>query len=245
MRNSLRAITAVAGVAIVLLWTTVGGADQRVVFRWGRSMRIATHELDLQAGRLVLTLPQGGSVTIPLSIVRRVIGPNGEVLFDLDLGAVRRDPDEPPDAVPWIPAGGWSGTEVWDRWENTPKWEYRWTDEDSASALIPAPPEAATEVELRLLPISYAIRVLGGIGEPETQTVAVALDGHPLGTIRLSHDGWKTYRLPLPPGPSRDTAVLSLQTGYRARPHAFTEGTSSDRRILGVALDYVRYCPCP
>jgi len=244
-RPSGALLRTVAALGIVLLSATVCEAGQRVVFEWGRSMRIASHELDLEEQRLVLNLLDGGSVAVPLSIVRRVVGADADVLLDLNLDALTPDPHEPIGTVAWLPADGWSGSERCDEWEGTPQWEFRWTDQDSARALLPPAPASATRIEFRLLSISYAIRVLGGVADPSTQLVNVALNGRSLGTLELSHDGWNTYSLPLPARVSSGAVVLRLETDYRAQPSTFTQGRRQDRRHLGVALDFVRYRPGP
>lgn len=232
---ALVVVAAAAAAVLALLVVESAAAQQRVVFRWGRSMQISSYELDLEERQLVLILPAGGTVTVPLSIVRHVLGAEEEVVLDLDLDAASPDPEEPEGTSPWMAAAGWSGSERWDEWENAPKWEFRWTDEDSASALVPPPPDDATQIELRLLSIAYAVRILGGVAEPETQVLSVALGETPLGMIELGDEGWETYRLPLPADRPVGPVLLRLQTGYRARP---------GKRILGVALDYVRYCRC-
>jgi hypothetical protein len=229
-----------------------------VVFRWGRAMRIASHELDLENGGVRLILMGGSSMWVPISIVSQVRQPDGKILLNLDLDTLARDPAEPVDTSSWLAARGWSGEERWDEWVNDPQWRYRWTDQDVSWALVPAPPANATELELRLLSISYAIRDLGEVSEPPTQAVEVRLGGVHLGTIELRHDGWQRYRLPLTPRSSAGeegsrgdgvraaqslggVVTLRLETGYRARPSSFTRDVSADKRTLGVALDHVRY----
>lgn len=235
----------VTALVIVLLSWGIAGAQQRIVFRWGKSMRIASYEVDLENRSLSVTLPAGGSIEVPLSIVRRVVGPAEEVLFDLDFETAPPDPHEPTGTLRWIPVEGWSTVERWDAWEGDPKWDYRWSVDDVASALLPGPREGSDQIEIRLLSISYALRSIGGVQDPEPQIVDVTLNGESLGSLPLSSDGWETYRLPLPPDLSGGSAVLRLTTAYRARPADFAEDVSDDPRSLGVALDSVRYCPCP
>lgn len=246
-------------VAIVILVVPApSAADEMITFRWGRTMRIASHELDLESGRLRLNLIGGGSVTVPLSIVSRVTRPDGALLFTMDLDDAVLDPAEEADTVPWVAAQGWSADERWDEWIGEPQWQYRWTDQDVAWAMVPAPHPGATELELRLLSVSYAMRALGKIAEAPVQVVEVSLAGTYLGSIELRHDGWQTYHLPLPPesGAKRGTegraadlapqgfgnvVMLRLETRYRAQPSSFSDGASPDARMLGVALDSVRY----
>ena len=99
----------------------------------------------------------------------------------------------------------------------------------------------ASEIELRLLPISYALRLLGEVGAPPPQKLALEMNGVPLGENILSDLGWEVYRVLLPSGLQLgEVARLRMEISSMERPADFSRGKNNDQRLLGFALDYVR-----
>jgi hypothetical protein len=107
--------------------------------------------------------------------------------------------------------------------------------------MISRPPGHFDALELRLLPITYAERELGGNEAPRLQFVRVTLDGQLVADLPLSGDGWHTYRLALLPDDAGTAAFLKLDASHTARPVDFAPGQTRDDRELGVAVDYVRF----
>jgi len=157
------------------------------------------------------------------------------------MDGIALDAWNPLDASLLKPISGWAAEEVWDVWESQPKWAFRWTEGTVAMAMISRPPGRFDALDLRLLPISYTQRELGGNSAPEVQFVRVTLNGRLLGDLPLTGNGWHTYRLALPADHQGSAAFLKLEASYTARPVDFSQGLNLDERELGVAVDYVRF----
>lgn len=181
------------------------------------------------------------SVSIPLSSVSKVLDADRNVVLDLSLGGATLDPWDPPDVSRGSHVEGWADEEIWDSWVGNPRWAYRWTDAETAWILVSRPPGVTNAIEIRLLPISYAIRILGGVPVPEIQFLRVSLNGQLIGDLALSDRDWGTYRLALPEGCEEDFCLLKLESSYLASPAEFANGLSTDSRELGVAVDYLRF----
>lgn len=229
-----------ATMASATLASTSARAHEYIVFAWGSQLRVIRHSFDPEQKSVSLFVGQDDTVTVPVAAVAKVLDADEEVLIDLTFDTLRIDSAEPADTVPWIAIQGWSSEEVWDSWEQEPKWAYRWMDAAVAWVIIPPAPPAATGIELRMVPISYAIRRLADEPTPPLQTLQVSLNGDTLGEIALSDDSWRVYRLPLLE-PSGGLMWLRLETSYLHRPADFSQGRNSDPRMLGVALDHVRF----
>ena len=231
-------------VALVLASPTLLAADDEyVVFTWGKQFRVVDHRVDFEGGRLKLVLGDESSVDIPLDSVSKILNADREVVLDLTLGGATLDPWDPPDVSRGSHVEGWSDEEVWDSWAGNPRWAFRWTNAKTAWMLVSRPPGVADAIEIRLLPISYATRILGGVPVPEIQFLRVSLNGQLLGDLALSDHGWGTYRLALPEGCEGDPGLLKLESSYLASPAEFANGLSTDSRELGVAVDYLRFVP--
>jgi hypothetical protein len=221
--------------------SAASAADEYVVFTWGGRQRVVDHEVDLEGGRLRLMFDAESSVDIPLSSVSRIVDTDHEVVLDLTLGGATMDAWDPPDAALWSPIEGWSQEEVWRPRGSHPRWAFRWTDSETAWAVVSEPPAGAAAVEMRIMSIRHPIQVAGKVADPGPQRIKVSLNGQALGERELAGRGWHTYRFPLPAGCRSGLAHLELEVSYLARPEEFTGGRSRDRRELGVAVNYVRF----
>ena len=217
--------------------------DEFVVFTWGGQFRILDHQVDFEGGRMKLLLGAESFMVIPLDSVSKILDINREVVLDFSLSGATMDPWDPPDASLWSPIQGWSGEEVWRPRGSHPRWAFRWTDAEIAWAVVPPPAGEAEALELRLMSIRHAMRVLGEAPPPAAQSLRVTLNGQFLGELRLEGRGWHTYRLELPDGCHEGPGFLELEASYLASPAEFTNGLSRDSRNLGVAVDYVRFAP--
>jgi len=236
---------AAIGLCFALLFSgsvSVGAqSDEYVVFTWGGRLRVLGHQVDLENARVNLVFGEDDTVSVPLRTVSKVLDVNSQVVLDLAFDELQVDVWDPPDAQCWKPIAGWSKQEFWDAWDDNPQWSFRWTASDSAYALVPPPARESNAIELRVLPISYALRVLGEVTVPDIQSLRVSLDGRLVGDLMLIDQGWQVYRLPLSSPRSEGPGLLRLEVSYQARPADFSHGRSADPRMLGVALDYVHF----
>jgi hypothetical protein len=174
------------------------------------------HDFNCEAGRIRLMIDAESSLCVPISSVARVLDENREVFLNLTVTEASADPWDPAGTPGWRPLDGWADQEEWDNWEGDGKWVYYLTDSDVAYALVPRPTGGAEFLEMRLLPISYAMRILGSTPAPNLQFVRLSLDVRLLGDIPLSDTGWQTIQLALPEttsDPLEARAVLHGPTG--------------------------------
>jgi hypothetical protein len=243
VRAALAIAVAAAGLFSVSAADGAATEGQYLIFTWGERFKFLEQSVDFDAARLNLKVGDDDTLSVPLSSISKVIDAKGNTTFDFTLDDIALDAWDPLDASLLKPILGWSQEEVWDVWDNEPKWAFRWTEGAAAMAMISRPSGHSDALELRLFPISYPQRELGGDPAPEVQFVRVTLDGRLLGDLPLTGDGWHTYRLALPR--SRDSvhsaAFLKLEASHTARPVDFSQGLSIDDRNLGVAVDYVRF----
>ena len=259
IRVSAAIVLWLAVLSAVALSPRLARADEYVIFTWGGRLRILSHSLDLENMRMKLMLGEDSTVSVPLSSVARIVDANDTVVLQLSSDERVPDPEGPADAsntanaldpaeasnlpsgTTWNPIEGWGEEEIWDSWAGAPKWTYRWTDVNIAWAFVSVPSGRFDGIELRVLPMSYPLRVLGAVPVPEIQFLRVSLEGELLGDLMLSDQGWTTYRLALPSACDECRGLLRLEASYLARPADFSRGLNSDTRELGIAVDYIHF----
>lgn len=259
IRVSAAIVLWLAVLSAVALSPRLARADEYVIFTWGGRLRVLSHSLDLENMRMKLVVGEDSTVSVPLSSVARIVDADDTVVLEIASEERVLDPEgltdgsslvdvpgavdasSSTDGTTWNPIEGWAEEEIWDSWAGAPKWTYRWTDVNIAWAFVAAPSGRFDGIELRVLPMSYALRVLGEVPVPEIQFLRVSLEGELLGDLMLSDQGWTTYRLALPSACEECRGLLRLEASYLARPADFSRGLNSDTRELGIAVDYIHF----
>lgn len=224
---------ATIGFATIIL-AAPQAAGLTVVFVGGGQLQASEYAIDLVRLEYGLTLGQDQTIRVPISSVRRIVAADGQTVVDPDLLAVRANSGHD---LGWVAVDGWSEVEIWDAWEGDPKWAYRWSTQERSVFLVPLTHgESAASLELRLLPIAYAIRATSAEKEA-SQSITVSVDGSAGQELELDPTDWSRLTVPLP-ATYRDRTFVKVEitTTTTAVPARFSGGILPDRRRLGIAL---------